>query len=369
MEPADGLLSFSPDETRAATALFERLFPADECGAGATEIGVVTYIDRALAGAYLDVREVYRVGLAALDTSARARWSFPFADGDPAGQDALLADLERGRIDGWTTPEQIAFFDLLRAHMQEGLFADPLYGGNRDKLGWQTLGHPGVWLDNSAEENLSPEPADKGGRIQSLADVGYALGTPPQGREIPGYDPQRGAQPPTGPADVILIGVGGVGGVIAPVLANAGLRVVGLEAGPYWLPADFAPDELGETYYCRAELGQKFKAEAPRWRPAAGEPTRELTFSLGRMVNGVGGSIIHYGAWLRRFHPHHFRYRSYATERWGEDVIPEGCTVADWPVGYDELEPFYTAAERMAGVAGDDCNPYVTRSAPLPLPP
>ena len=44
---------------------------------------------------------------------------------------------------------------------------------------------------------------------------------------------------------------------------------------------------------------------------------QELTFSLGRMVNGVGGSIIHYGGWLRRFPAHNFRLRSHALDRWG----------------------------------------------------
>ena len=58
------------------------------------------------------------------------------------------------------------------------------------------------------------------------------------------------------------------------------------------------------------------------------------------MMNGVGGSVIHYGAWLRRFHPHHLRYRSHILERWGAKAIPDGCSVADWPVSYDELEPY-----------------------------
>src|SRR5437868_204397 len=53
--------------------------------------------------------------------------------------------------------------------------ADPLYGGNRDKLGWRVLGHPGVYLENSAEENLSPEQATKGGVIQSLADLSLMI--------------------------------------------------------------------------------------------------------------------------------------------------------------------------------------------------
>lgn len=364
----DGLLTLNPAEARAAAAAFERMFPADDRGPGATEIGALAYLDKALAGAYVGHRETYRLGLLALDRAARDRWNAPFADGDATAQDALLADLERGLVVGWHAPDQQQFFDLLRAHLQEGLFADPLHGGNRDKLGWRVLGHPGVWLENTAAENLSAEPVDKGGVIQSLADVAYALGSPTIPREVPGYDPQRGAADPAPKADVVMVGVGAVGGFIAPMLCKAGLKVVGLEAGPYWLPEDFSPDELGSTYYCRAEMGQKFLAETPRWRTADGEPTRELTFSLGRMMNGVGGSVIHYGGWLRRFHPHHFAFRSHVRERWGEEVLPPGSTLVDWPIGYDELEPWYGKAERIAGVTRED-NPFVPRSTEAPMPP
>jgi gluconate 2-dehydrogenase alpha chain len=87
------------------------------------------------------------------------------------------------------------------------------------------------------------------------------------------------------------------------------------------------------------------------------------------MMNGVGGSIVHYGAWLRRFHPHHFHFRSYVEDRWGADAIPEDCTVANWPVTYDSLEPYFTRTERIVGIAGDDSNPFVPRSAPFPMPP
>lgn len=363
-------LTFNPHELRTAEAVFACLFPADEHGPGAREIGVVTYVDRALAGAYSHLSETYRLGLAALDRAARDRCGQPFADCSVTDQVAILAALERGELPGFHTPPQREFFDLLRTHCIEGLFSDPLYGGNRDKLGWRVLGHPGVWLENSAEENLSEEPVTKGGEIRSLEDYGFDLSGRRSGAlEIPGYDPQKSVAPPDGPADVVLVGVGGVGGFIAPMLAQAGLRVVGLEAGPWRALSDYLPDELGHAYYCRAEMGQKFLSEGPRWRRSPNEPTQECTYSLGRMVNGVGGSIIHYGAWMRRFYPHHLKWRSHIIERWGEKAIPEGCTVADWPWSYDDLEPHFTAVEQEIGVAGDESNPFITRSKPLPLPP
>jgi gluconate 2-dehydrogenase alpha chain len=146
--------------------------------------------------------------------------------------------------------------------------------------------------------------------------------------------------------------------------------VVGLEAGPWRTRRDFVPDELGSAYYCRGTMGPKFLSEIPRWRRNAGEPTREATITLGRMMNGVGGSVIHWGGALRRCHPHHFQYLTYVRQRWGERALPDGHTLVDWPVSYADLEPYYTQLEEQIGVAGDGArNPFVPRSKPYPLPP
>jgi len=188
------LIALNPAEARTAAALFERMFPADEGGPGATAIGVVDYLDRALAGEYAEWAETYRVGLAALDRIAREEHGAALADCAAADQDDLIERLERQELAGLRVPGQREFFDLLRAHLQEGLFADPAYGGNRDKRGWRLLGHTGVWFENSAEENLAADPVTKGGEIRSLEDLGRALGDRAREPEdIPGYDPQRGA--------------------------------------------------------------------------------------------------------------------------------------------------------------------------------
>ena len=367
-----GLVTFNRHEARTAAALFERMFPADENGPGATEIGAVAYLDSALAGAYADKVEPYRLGLAALDRAAKQLCGKSFADCEVERQDELVGKLERGELADLRTPPQQGFFGMLREHLQEGLFADPAYGGNRDKLGWRFLGHPGVWLENSAEEQLSTEPVTKGGKFQSLEDLGFSLdGGSTEVEEILGYDPQRSVEPPSGPADVVLVGLGGVGGLIAPVLAKAGLRVVALEAGPWRSQGDFVPDELGVAYWCRANMSQKFMSESPRWRRNDGEPTREATYSLGRMVNGVGGSPLHWGAWLRRFHPYHHKFRSHVLERWGEKALPEDNTLVDWPVSYDELEPYYALLDELIGIAGPEegSNPFIPRKNEYPLPP
>ncbi len=369
MDEPETLLALTAREALTAAAVFARMFPADETGPGADAIGALTYLDRALAGPYRGHVPVYRTSLALLDRASLTRHGVNFASAEESAQDNLIADLERGQIPGWEVPDQREFFQLMRSHLQEGLFSDPAYGGNRDKLGWRFLGHPGVWLENSEEESLSTDPVTKGGLIQSLADVAAELHQRQGEEQVPGFDPQRGAASPAGRADVVLVGVGGVGGFIAPVLAGAGLNVVGLEAGPYWRVEDFQPDELAATYYCRAEMGPKFKSETPRWRRNESEATRELTFSLGRMMNGVGGSVIHYGGWLRRFPAHNFRLRSHAIECWGPQVIPDGSTVADWPISYDDLRPYFAEVERIVGIGGDEDNVFLPHDQPYPLPP
>jgi gluconate 2-dehydrogenase alpha chain len=367
----EGLISLNPHEGRTVAAIFERIFPADENGPGAAEIGAVSYLDRALAGAYRERAGDYRLGLRALDDAARERFGVPFADCEPEEQDALVSDLERGELPNFRVPEQNEFFWTLREHAREGLFSDPAHGGNRNKEGWRFLGHPGVWLEHSADENLATEPVTKGGEIRALEDAGFSPGDAArEPDEVPGYDPQRGAEPPSGPVDILLVGVGAVGALISPLLARAGLSVVGLEAGPYRTRRDFVPDELGSSYYARGSMGPKFLSETPRWRRREGEPTRRASFTLGRMMNGVGGSVIHWGGALRRCHPHHFGYLTHLRENFGEKVLPEGHTLADWPVTYDDLEPYYTTVEYLAGVAGDgEANPFIPRGKPYSMPP
>ena len=119
----EALLSLTPYEARTATAIFERLFPADAHDLGATAIGVVAYLDRALAGAYHDHVATYHLALAAFDQIARQRYHAPFADCTIAQQDALLAALEQGALPDFLAPPQREFFTLLCAHLQEGLFA------------------------------------------------------------------------------------------------------------------------------------------------------------------------------------------------------------------------------------------------------
>ncbi|MBV9280308.1 MAG: gluconate 2-dehydrogenase subunit 3 family protein, partial [Chloroflexi bacterium] len=118
---ASGLTALTPPEARIVAAVFERLFPADETGPGAVEIGACTYLDRALASPYRDRVPLYRLGLAALDRAARRRGApsgsppgCPFADCTAEQQDALLLELEGGSLPDLPAAAQREFFELLR---------------------------------------------------------------------------------------------------------------------------------------------------------------------------------------------------------------------------------------------------------------
>ena len=181
--------------------------------------------------------------------------------------------------------------------------------------------------------------------------------------------------------DVCIIGLGAAGGVAAHVLTAAGLDVVGLEAGPHWAKEDFSPDEM-TMYNRRNTLGAKFNAELQTLRPDEDTPTRPADYSLGKMMNGVGGGSVHWGAWARRFFPTDFLIRSTTVERYGEEALPTDGDVIDWPFTYEELEPYYTKAEYALGISGSAyrVNGEVVdaehgnaleadRSAPFPMPP
>lgn len=135
---------FNADDAAAVAAFAERIFPAAPGMPGARDADVLNYIDLALAGAYSDQQEFYRHGLNQLDAHCRATYRQPFARLDPKQQDEVIAALEKGRVEEFTWPAARAFFATLRTHTIEGMFADPVYGGNKDFAGWKLIGFPGA---------------------------------------------------------------------------------------------------------------------------------------------------------------------------------------------------------------------------------
>ena len=135
---------FNRDDAATVEAFTERLMPGAPGKPGARDAGVLNYIDLALAGAYADLQDFYRRGLAQLDQYSRETYREPFVRLSAAQQEAVITALEEGKATGFVWPTAQAFFETLRTHTMEGLFADPVYGGNRDFAGWRLVGFPGA---------------------------------------------------------------------------------------------------------------------------------------------------------------------------------------------------------------------------------
>ncbi len=155
--------------------------------------------------------------------------------------------------------------------------------------------------------------------------------------------------------DVVIIGLGAVGGVAALPLVQAGLEVIGLEAGSWLTPEDFAPDELRNNYRGWPQAVQKANKEVPTHRPNASAQYSPRP-SLHPMMNAVGGTSLHYWAQSWRLNPWDFKVVSETTRRYGAARIPKGSTVEDWPFGLEELEPYYDKVEYELGVSGQAGN-------------
>ena len=189
----DGARSFTSSEHACVEALAGRLIPTDDLGPGAREAGVADFIDNQLAGSFgrgerwymqgpfadgLETQgyqgerppaELYRAAIAALDEHCRQIFDgSTFAELDADEQDAILTRIEDGELefDGVTAA---AFFALLQENTIEGFFSDPIYGGNRDMIGWKLVGFPGVrydyrdYLDHDGER-IAIEPVGLMGR-------------------------------------------------------------------------------------------------------------------------------------------------------------------------------------------------------------
>jgi gluconate 2-dehydrogenase gamma chain len=144
------------DDARTISALAERLMPSAPDKPGARDAGVLNYIDLALAGAYADQQDFYRRGLAALEAYCRKTFKTSFVGLTAAQQDEVITALEQAKASEFTWPSQQAFFNTVRTHTMEGMFADPVYGGNKNFAGWALLAFPG------AQPLFTPEDMQSG---------------------------------------------------------------------------------------------------------------------------------------------------------------------------------------------------------------
>jgi gluconate 2-dehydrogenase gamma chain len=148
---------FNDNDAAAVAALTERIMPGAPGKPGANDANVINYIDLALAGAYADLQDFYRRGLSQLDAYCRATYKQPFVSLKAEEQDAVATALDEGKATGFTWPSPQAFFNTLRTHTMEGMFADPLYGGNKNFAGWRLVGFPGAQMIYSTQDMKSAQ--------------------------------------------------------------------------------------------------------------------------------------------------------------------------------------------------------------------
>jgi gluconate 2-dehydrogenase alpha chain len=150
--------------------------------------------------------------------------------------------------------------------------------------------------------------------------------------------------------DVAVVGLGAAGGVAILPLALAGLKVVGIEAGTWMDPRTFRADEIHNNVRHLVTSVPKAQLECPTVRADPSQPAQRAPFH--QMMNAVGGTSIHYWAQSWRLKPWDFKTRSEIVKRYGASAIPQGSTLEDWPLSYEELESFYDRVEYEIGVSG-----------------
>ena len=183
--------------------------------------------------------------------------------------------------------------------------------------------------------------------------------------------------------DVVIIGLGWTGSILAHELTEAGLDVIAVERGPWRNTAtNFAPsyaqDEL--RYRIRHELFLQPAQTTFTFRNKMDQGALPIR-SWGAFMppNGVGGGGVHWNAETWRFLPSDFVVRSHLTQRYGSKFLPQDMTIQDWGITYDELEPHYDRFEYLCGTSGTagnlngriqaGGNPFEgPRSRPYPTP-
>jgi choline dehydrogenase-like flavoprotein len=168
--------------------------------------------------------------------------------------------------------------------------------------------------------------------------------------------------------NAVVVGAGAAGGIVAKELSTAGLSVVLLERGRWYTTNDCRKDDLRNQAVTL--LGCAFGPEDegnPRVSVNNEGAAQIVAPSDGRYQNNaacVGGGTLCYGAMAFRFLPQDFRMKS----TYG---VPDGSSLEDWPISYDDLEPFYEKAEYEIGVSGDYSGTpfHGPRRRGLPMPP
>ena len=158
------------------------------------------------------------------------------------------------------------------------------------------------------------------------------------------------------PVDVVIVGLGWSGGIVAKELASTGLKIVAFERGPARAtnPDFMAPQVHDELRYSRRhELIQNVRKETLTFRNEPSQtalPMRQLgSFLPG---DGVGGAGTHWSGLHWRWTEWEHKMYSGTVEKYGRKIIPGDMNLQDWPIDYQELEPYYDIFEKVCGTSG-----------------
>ena len=190
--------------------------------------------------------------------------------------------------------------------------------------------------------------------------------------------------------DAIIVGMGSAGGILAEQLTEAGASVLGLDKGPDYTQDDFAIKQDEIRYYQRGAIVAGVNVDPVTWRPNDRTTARVLPWAAGALgldeplyglpSIGTGGGTLHWGCASYRFREADFTMKSSIAERFGKAALPQGSSLADWPISYADLEPHYDRVEHEQGVSGragniggviqEGGNPWESqRSRDYPMPP
>ncbi len=163
---------------------------------------------------------------------------------------------------------------------------------------------------------------------------------------------------PTDEVDFVIVGSGAAGGVMAHELARAGFSVVVLEQGPWLTEKDFSHDQLNGRYH--PERSVSYDPPTTHRLKETDAAKKSQSIQYGRLV---GGGTVHFTA-------NYWRVPEVEFEQASRLGVPDGSSIADWPITYKELEPYYTKVDWEIGVSGKAGNPFEPwRSRGYPVPP
>jgi gluconate 2-dehydrogenase alpha chain len=171
---------------------------------------------------------------------------------------------------------------------------------------------------------------------------------------------------PSKKLDVIVLGAGASGAILASELAQNGLKVVCLDKGPRYSDEDFRLKHDEIRYYARGAIVPHITTDPMTWRERNKDSAALLPWVSGPLGTanplhlppslGTGGGSIHWGGACWRFRETEFRMKSTIEERLGKAALPEGSTLVDWPISYRDLEPYYDRVEWELGISGRGSN-------------